>query len=92
MGEMGALETVFWCWCFLMASSDLPRRASCSLANLALRRFCSGVWAIVNVNVGLVEKEISSSGLSQSGKLYRCVWCTRSRLMSQSDEWLLLYG
>lgn len=47
MGEIGALETVFWCWCFLMASSDLPRRASCSLANLALRRLCSGVWAWV---------------------------------------------
>jgi hypothetical protein len=45
MGEMGALEATFLCWCFRMASSDLPLRASCSFANLALRRLCSGVWA-----------------------------------------------
>jgi hypothetical protein len=44
-GEMGDLETSLVR--FLSCSSDLPMRASCSFANLALRRRCSGVWAIV---------------------------------------------
>jgi hypothetical protein len=42
-GEMGDLETSLVR--FLSCSSDLPMRASCSFANLALRRRCSGVWA-----------------------------------------------
>ncbi|KAL7797467.1 hypothetical protein V8C37DRAFT_369559 [Trichoderma ceciliae] len=42
MGNLGASLVRFLTW-----SSDLPMRASWSLANLALRRRCSRVWAIV---------------------------------------------
>ena len=42
-GEMGDLATSLPR--FLISFSDLPRRASCSLVNLALRRLCSSVCA-----------------------------------------------
>ena len=42
-GEIGLLGASFAR--FLIWSSDLPLRASCSLTNLALRRRCSSVWA-----------------------------------------------
>jgi len=45
MVETGDLKVSF----FLIAASGLPRRASCSLVNFSLRRFCSGVWAILEV-------------------------------------------
>lgn len=41
---------------FLMSFSDFPRRASCSLTNLAFRLRCSSVWAIV-----YVYKEVKKS-------------------------------
>lgn len=40
MGDLGVSLARFLIW-----SSDLPMRASCSLANFAFRRRCSRVWA-----------------------------------------------
>jgi len=45
-GEMGDFATSFVR--FLSWSSDLPMRASLSLANLRFARRCCGVWACVN--------------------------------------------